>query len=138
MWRSAGIYGGVLALSAFALEWWEHQHLTRVVPEGGYIAVVAIAFIALGVWIGRNVPKPSTPEERAPSPERVLAKLGVTAREFAVLELIAAGQSNKEIARSLDVSPNTVKTHLRRLYDKLGVERRTQAVRRAQELQLLP
>ena len=64
--------------------------------------------------------------------------MGITEREYAVLELLATGQANKEIARELDVSPNTVKTHVSRLYEKLEVGRRTQAVQKARMLRLIP
>ena len=52
-------------------------------------------------------------------------------RESAVLDLIAQGQSNKTIARILGISPETVKTHVKNLFLKLGVEKRAQAVARA-------
>jgi len=64
--------------------------------------------------------------------------LGVTARELEILGLIAAGLSNREIAEKLFVSENTVKTHSSRLFDKLDARRRTQVVRRAKEVGLLP
>ena len=64
--------------------------------------------------------------------------LGITKREYAVLEQLAGGQSNKEIAEVLHVSPNTVKTHIARLYDKLEVSQRVQAVQKAKDLQLIP
>jgi NarL family two-component system response regulator LiaR len=54
--------------------------------------------------------------------------LRVTPRELEILELIAHGLSNREIAETLFVSENTVKTHSSRLFDKLGAKRRTQAV----------
>ena len=66
------------------------------------------------------------------------AALGISARELAVLHEIAAGHSNKEIAARLHVSPNTVKTHVARLLEKLGAKRRTDALRRARELGLMP
>jgi DNA-binding CsgD family transcriptional regulator len=62
---------------------------------------------------------------------------GLTARERAILELVAQGQSNKEIGRALGISPETVKTHLEHVYGKLSVERRAQAVARAKDLALL-
>ena len=65
-------------------------------------------------------------------------QLGVTARELEILGLIAAGLSNREIAEKLFVSENTVKTHSSRLFDKLDARRRTQVVRRAKEVGLLP
>jgi ATP/maltotriose-dependent transcriptional regulator MalT len=67
-----------------------------------------------------------------------MASLGISDREFEVLELLAAGRSNKEISARLNVSPNTVKTHLANLYGKLEVKRRTEAILRARELGMLP
>jgi ATP/maltotriose-dependent transcriptional regulator MalT len=68
---------------------------------------------------------------------RVVETLGISPRELEVLDLLAAGRSNKEIARRLDVSPNTVKTHLANLYEKLEVRRRTEAILRARELGMI-
>jgi ATP/maltotriose-dependent transcriptional regulator MalT len=68
---------------------------------------------------------------------RVVETLGISPRELEVLDLLAAGRSNKEIARRLDVSPNTVKTHLANLYEKLEVKRRTEAILRARELGMI-
>ncbi len=61
----------------------------------------------------------------------------LTARERGVLDLVAQGQSNKEIGRTLAISPETVKTHLEHVYVKLAVERRAQAIARAKDLALL-
>jgi LuxR family maltose regulon positive regulatory protein len=61
----------------------------------------------------------------------------LSARETDILKLIAQGMSNKEIARNLDIGPETVKTHLKSVFTKLGVERRAQAVSRAQTLGLV-
>jgi LuxR family maltose regulon positive regulatory protein len=58
-------------------------------------------------------------------------------RECEILGLIAEGQSNKAIARQLGLGPETVKTHLKNVFTKLGVERRTQAVLRAEQLGLV-
>ncbi len=68
---------------------------------------------------------------------KAVSALGISPRELVVLQELAAGRSNKEIARRLEVSPNTVKTHLARLYEKLGAQRRTDAVNRARELGIL-
>lgn len=61
----------------------------------------------------------------------------VDPRERGILELIAEGHSNKEIARSLDIAPETVKSHVKNIFDKLSVEKRAQAIARAQSLGLL-
>ena len=70
--------------------------------------------------------------------ERKREDLGITRREFEILELIAQGMSNLEIAGKLYVSENTVKTHSSRVFDKLGAKRRTQAVQLCKEFGLLP
>jgi hypothetical protein len=70
--------------------------------------------------------------------ERQVATLGLTPRELEILEAIAAGLSNREIGERLYVSENTVKTHSSRVFDKLGVQRRVQAVQRGRELRLIP
>jgi ATP/maltotriose-dependent transcriptional regulator MalT len=67
-----------------------------------------------------------------------LRELAVTPRELEILDLIANGMSNREIAEKLFVSENTVKTHSSRLFDKLGAKRRTQAVQLGKEFGLIP
>jgi DNA-binding NarL/FixJ family response regulator len=65
---------------------------------------------------------------------QAVASLGISPRELTVLQRLAAGQSNKEIASELDISPNTIKTHVGQLFDKLGAKSRTDAIKRAREL----
>ena len=65
-----------------------------------------------------------TPSEHAPSP---LSSL--TARERQILSLLGEAMSNKEIAQAMNLSPETVKSHLQRIYAKLGVGSRTEALR---------
>jgi DNA-binding CsgD family transcriptional regulator len=135
MLRTILIYGVLLAVGALGLQWLELQYLVRAYPFQIYAAIVGLAFLALGVWAGaRLFHRPALP----PSINtRALESLGISVREREVLELLAAGRSNKEIARQLDVSPNTVKTHVGKLFEKLGVRRRTEAILRARELGIL-
>ena len=70
--------------------------------------------------------------------ERKREDLHITRRELEILELIAQGLSNREIAQKLFVSESTVKTHSSRVFDKLGARRRTQAVQFGKEFRLLP
>ncbi|MFT3727482.1 MAG: response regulator transcription factor [Terricaulis sp.] len=137
MKRLVLIYGAALAAGAFALQWLQYKFLVRAFPVEIYIGLIAIAFAALGVWAGMRLarrPASATFEKNTAA----LASLGITQREQQVLALLAAGKSNKEIAQALGVSPNTIKTQIASLYQKLEVQRRTQAVQKARELALIP
>jgi DNA-binding CsgD family transcriptional regulator len=133
MWRTALIYGAILAAGALALQWLQFQLLVRTHPLEIYLACFALLFMALGAWVALRLRRPSTAEKFEINTQ-AQRSLGLSGRELEVLALIAAGQSNKEIARRLDVSPNTVKTHIANLFGKLGVQRRTEAIMRAREL----
>lgn len=131
-WRLV-LYGAMLAAGTAALQWLDYQRLARAHWEDIYVLLIAAAFLALGVVLGarlfgrhRELPDDGNPQARA--------ALGISPRELEVLRELAAGYSNKEIARRLEVSPNTVKTHVTRLFEKLGARRRTEAIHRAREL----
>jgi DNA-binding NarL/FixJ family response regulator len=136
MWRTALIYGALLAAGAIGLQWLQYQMLVRTHPAEIYIALVAVAFMALGAWLAARLWRRPSPVAADPDPETP-RRLGISGRELEVLEHLAAGRSNKEIALRLEVSPNTVKTHVAKLFEKLGARRRTQAILRARELGLL-
>ncbi|HBX55626.1 LuxR C-terminal-related transcriptional regulator [Pseudomonas sp. UBA2684] len=84
------------------------------------------------LWFEAKVAAPGTASEVA-----VTADAPLSARELAVLRLIAQGCSNQEVAEQLFISLHTVKTHARRINGKLGVARRTQAVAQAKAQGLL-
>lgn len=130
------IYSVSLAAGAFALQWLEYQYAVRMFSTELYIAAIAVAFTVLGVWVGHRLTSRSKPAEFKKN-EQALAYLGISDREYQVLELLAQGHSNKEIAADLFVSPNTVKTHLAHLYEKLEVSRRTQAISKAKSLNII-
>jgi DNA-binding NarL/FixJ family response regulator len=136
MMRTFLIYGALLAGGAWTLQWLEFQFLVRTHATEAYVVSIAVAFLGLGVWAGaRLVRRPvQTPFEPNTT---VQGTLGVSERELQVLQLLAAGRSNKEIAGALDVSPNTVKTHVAKLFEKLDVRRRTEAISRARELGII-
>lgn len=136
MWRQVAIYGLVLATGATALQWLDYQWFARAHAQAVIIGLVALGCLGLGVWAGVRLTSPAP----APGPEgnrAALAQLGISARELDVLREMAAGRSNKEIAQRLHVSPNTVKTHVGRLLEKLGARRRTEAIARARDLGLM-
>ncbi|MBC7987814.1 MAG: response regulator transcription factor [Sphingomonadaceae bacterium] len=136
MARTIILYALALALAAAALQWLEYRHAARAFSSEIYMVLIAAGFAALGVWVGiRLTPRArSTPFERN---EAAIRALGLSPRECEILELLASGQSNKELARSLGISPNTVKTHVARLYEKLEVGRRVQAIEKARMLALI-
>ena len=75
-------------------------------------------------------------DNNEPCSDRETNESPLSLRELEVLELIASGSSNRQIADKLFISLHTVKTHVRRIHGKLGVERRTHAVARARMLGL--
>ena len=140
-----GAAGGLLAAS---LRFIEYRFLIVEHSVAIYGALVAVLFAAVGIRLGLTLTKTRevtvVKEVPVPAPltfTRDVAQvetLGITPRELEILEQIAAGKSTREIAGALFVSENTVKTHASRLFDKLGVSRRTQAVQEARRLRLLP
>ena len=138
MLKTMLVYGFALAAGAVALQWLEYQVWARTHAGTVYLALVAAAFLGLGIWVGRRLFS-SEPRAGEFTPnERAQASLGITDRERQVLQLLAEGRSNKEIAARLELSPNTVKTHVARLFEKLRVARRTEAIQLARELGLVP
>ena len=130
------LYGLILAVGALGLRWLEYRYLVRTYPVQVYVTLIAIAFLGLGIWAGSRLFQRPPPGPFEPN-TRVRETLGISEREIEVLALLAAGRSNKEIARRLDISPNTVKTHVGKLYEKLEVGRRTEAILRARELGMI-
>ena len=129
-------YALALAVGAALLQWIEFRHAVRLLSTEAYVLLLATGFTALGIWVGHRLTRaPSKPVVDVN--RRALESLKISDKEYAVLELLAAGHSNQEIAERLFVSPNTIKTHLASLYRKLEVTRRTQAVNRARELRLI-
>ena len=131
-------YGGALAFAALALTWLQFQNAARLVPTELYIGVVAAVFVALGIWAGVKL----TPRRAAPDPftrnEAAVRSLGLSPREVEMLEALASGEQNKQIARRFGISPNTVKTHLARVYEKLSVGNRVRALEKARLLGVIP
>lgn len=158
-----GLLGGALitVLRLVEYRWLVLEHSLEV-----YGGIVAALFAVVGIWLGRKltrtretmvvreVPVPYEVQVQVPVPVEVrvpvpagapfernearVRELGLTPRELEILEALAAGLSNKEIADQLFVSENTVKTHAARVFAKLGAKRRTQAVQLAKEAGIIP
>ncbi|HEV8368891.1 MAG TPA: LuxR C-terminal-related transcriptional regulator [Pyrinomonadaceae bacterium] len=140
-----GICGGLLIL---ALKIIEFRFLVLEHSVEIYGGLIALLFAGLGIWLGLKLTRKKevlvVKEISIPVMKRFvvnearLRDLGITKRELQILELIASGMSNREIADRLFVSENTVKTHSSRLFDKLSAKRRTQAVQIGKEIGLIP
>jgi len=144
------LYGLGLALLLFLLKWLEWRFLIFDHAIEVYSGAIAVLFTFLGIWLALKLtkpktvtitvpaPAPATTPTPAPNPDSAaIAKLGLSAREIEVLQLMAEGLSNQEIAARLFVSLNTIKTHSSRIFEKLDVRRRTQAVEMAKRLRLI-
>lgn len=150
MTRHVVIYGVIGGILVALLKWSEYRFVVLDHSVEIYGGLIAATFAGLGIWLGlrltakrekvvvkeieiREVPAgPFIPDEKKRE------DLSITPREMEILELIARGMSNREIAEKLFVSENTVKTHSSRVFDKLGARRRTQAVQLGKEFGLLP
>jgi two-component system, NarL family, response regulator LiaR len=148
MKRHVLIYGLAAGFLIAALKWAEYRFLVVEHSVEIYGGLIAATFAVLGIWLGQKLSrKPdATVVNQTPIPDgpavipdkKKVEDLGITPRELDILELIAKGMSNREIAETLYVSENTVKTHSSRVFGKLGAKRRTQAVQLGKEFGLLP
>src|SRR5437868_5317668 len=140
-----GLIGGILIA---ALKWTEYRFLVIEHSIEIYGGMIAATFAVLGIWLGLKLTRtqetivvkevPMLAGQAFVLDEKKREDLSITRRELEILELIAQGMSNREIASKLFVSENTVKTHSSRVFDKLGAKRRTQAVQIGKEMGLIP
>lgn len=148
--KRALLLGAIGGLLIAAMRVVEYRFLVVEHSIELYGALVAASFATVGLWLGHLITRPKIVVKEVPvevpvhvaapfTPDTArLEALGITPRELEVLKLIAEGLSTREMADRLCVSENTVKTHCSRVYDKLGVGRRTQAVQAGKQLGLLP
>jgi DNA-binding CsgD family transcriptional regulator len=143
------LYGLILAVLVFILKWLQWEFLIVDNSIDIYIGLVAVFFTVLGVWVATQIVKPKiktvvvekeiiVPQaEKFVLNEAELKKLELSSREYEVLELMAKGYSNADIAKSLFLSVSTVKTHASNLFLKMDVKRRTQAIEKAKRLKII-
>jgi DNA-binding CsgD family transcriptional regulator len=145
--RHVVLYGLLAGAIIALLRLVEYRWLVIQYSVEIYGGIIAAIFAALGVWLGlrltRSRERVVVREVVVPGGQEFVRNdseveaLGLTPRELEMLEFVAGGLSNREIAERAFVSENTVKTHLSRVFDKLGARRRTQAVQRAKQLRLI-
>ena len=144
------LYGISLALLLFLLRWLELRFIIFDHAVEIYIGAIAVIFTALGIWLELKLTKPKIERVMVEKEiyiekgrefvfnEAEFTRLGISKRELEVLQLMAEGLSNAEIAGRLYVSLNTIKTHASNIFFKLDAGRRTQAIEKAKSLCLIP
>lgn len=143
------LYGISMALLLFLLKWLELRYVVINHSLEIYIGAIALIFTGLGIWLALKLTKPKTTtvivekeifittDSEFIFNEKEFNKLEISKRELEVLQLMAKGFSNQEIAEQLFVSLNTIKTHVSKLLEKLDVKRRTQAIEKAKGLKII-
>jgi two-component system, NarL family, response regulator LiaR len=143
-------YGISLALLLALLRWMELKYLLYKHVFMVYVLFIAVLFLIMGIWISKKLTRPRVKTEiqehiiyRESTAafirnQSMIDELGISLRELEVLELMSIGYSNQAMASQLYVSPNTIKTHLSRIFEKLEVGRRAQAIEKAKRLGIIP
>ena len=144
------VYSISLASLLFLLKWLELRFIIFDHSFEIYIGFIAVIFTALGIWLALKLSKPKIEtvvvekevyvqrNENFVLDTSLVAQLELSKRELEILNLLAQGHSNQEIAAKLFVSLSTVKTHIQNLFEKLDVKRRIQAIEKARSLNLIP
>ncbi|MBU7578282.1 MAG: response regulator transcription factor [Flavihumibacter sp.] len=147
--RHVILYGLLLAMLIFALKWLQWKFVLVDNAIDIYIGAIALFFTILGIWVASHIMKPKVEtliveKEIIVQPPEVftlntseLQKLNLNSREYEVLQLLAKGHSNADIAANLFLSVSTIKTHVSNLYFKMDVKSRTQAITKAKQLKII-
>jgi DNA-binding CsgD family transcriptional regulator len=148
MARQVALYGAVGGVLIALLKFVEYKHFVLEYPSEIYGGLIALIFTTLGIYFGLRWTRAKQVVVIREVPVRMnepfmmnaekLKEVGLTAREHEILALIAQGLSNREIGEKLFISENTIKTHSSRLFEKMQVNRRVQAVQKAKDLGLIP
>jgi ATP/maltotriose-dependent transcriptional regulator MalT len=146
------IYGLFLGLVSIVLKTTEYWFWVKLNAFDLYGILIALIFLGVGLWLGirfneknrdkntlkaENTEGVTKNEKVVTIDEKALENLGISKREYEVLALLGTGMSNQEIADTLFISQNTVKTHTSRLFEKLDVKNRTQAILKSKELRII-
>lgn len=142
MKRTILIYSLSIAGLLLILKLIDYKYVIRDISMEIYLGLTAILFTALGIWAGLKILNPKKKEalvipDAEITDKNAIEASGLSKREYEVLELMALGYSNLEIAEKLFVSVNTIKTHVSRILYKMEVKRRTQAIQKAKELRII-
>lgn len=142
------LYGLILAVLLLLLKWIEIRFIITNYSFEIYVGLIALLFTGLGIWLALKLTKPKVQtvivekeilqhNQNFIINEKAIEKFNLSKRELEVLNLMSEGLSNQEIAEKLFVSLNTIKTHNSKLFEKMEVKRRTQAVDLAKKIQII-
>jgi two-component system, NarL family, response regulator LiaR len=143
------LYGCCLSAILFLLKWMQWKFIIVDNAIEIYIGLIACLFTALGIWIALKLTKPKVEtrivekkiyvhaDSAFEIDQQQLEILNLRPREFEVLQLMADGLSNAEIAEKLFISLSTVKTHASGIFEKMDVKRRTQAIEKGKRLHII-
>ena len=125
--RIVVVYGAILAAASLGLAWLQYRYLVRTYSFEVYVALVALAFLGLGVWAGARLFRRATPAAPFEPNTRVQQTLGISERELEVLELLVHGHTYADVASALGIAEGTVQTYVKRIYEKLDVSTKAEA-----------
>lgn len=138
IWYYGLLYGLALAAGLLLVQWLEAGLLRRTRFEAWYALGLAVFFGSVGAYVALTLRRRSARAQLTyTTPEAAAQAHGLTTRECEVLQKLAQGLSNAQLAEALFLSEHTVKSHLKHINQKLGTANRTQAVARAQALGIL-
>ena len=149
-YKTIWLYGASFAALLFLLKWLELRFVIYDHAFEVYSGAIALLFTSLGIWLAIKLTKPKVKTVVIEKEiyrvaatnftfnEKAFEESGMSKRELEVLQLMTDGHSNQQIADQLYVSLNTIKTHNSRIFEKLDVKSRTQAIEKAKRLGLIP
>ena len=132
-------YGLIAALVMLLVKGADYNLFSKHISVEIYSSILVIIFTALGLWFGLKLTTPKVVIEPRSVDHFDLSRLqdhGISQRELEVIQLLSEGHSNQQIADQLYISLSTVKSHLQKVYQKLGVKTRTQAIQKAKTLSI--
>ncbi len=136
-WRLVLVYGLILGILLVGFQLMKFSYFTGDITVEIYLGLIAVTFLVIGLVVGRRNRQRSEPLPEATPTSRMGIYGELSERELEVLQRVAEGETNREIAEGLFLSPDTIKSHVSNIYRKLDVNRRAQAVARAKELEII-
>ncbi|MBL4603684.1 MAG: helix-turn-helix transcriptional regulator [Emcibacteraceae bacterium] len=130
-------YGLLLALFLIVLDTTQRFYIARMVSTEIYVGLIALLFLIFGGWAALKLYQPIEKQDIDHTAVKILDSGEFSKREIEVLLFLCHGYTNKEIAEQLIITTNTVKSHLKNIYGKLGVSNRTQAAAEAKMLNII-